>query len=347
MKKEKVNEETEKKVVENIEKEIKSKKKLPKEEAAKINKKVFENIGIAIVIMLYFIFMNLGFINIERNVYYTDLKVFSGTLLVIAILLFERAYKKENSNLCIHGIEALLLGLVTMFLVYACITTPLPYVYIVLSFSYIFSAYFIAKAIIIYVRMKKQYIASLSDIKEIVKKEKPSKKEPKKKNEKEEKIEKIENIKIKGELKEEKPKIKEIDEKEVAKKNTTKKKSPAKKSTPTTAKKKTTKTEEKNNTVKTTRKRKATSTKETTKLKEEKEPVKKVANKKTTAKTASKKTAEEEKKEAKKTTTKTTSKTGTTNKKITGAKQSAPKKTTKKSTKKKVEKTSEEEKKND
>ena len=49
--------------------------------------------------------MILGFINIKEEVYNVDLKVFSFITLIIAILLFERAYKKDSGKLCAFGIE--------------------------------------------------------------------------------------------------------------------------------------------------------------------------------------------------------------------------------------------------
>ncbi len=43
----------------------------------------------------------------KEEVYNVDLKVFSFIILVIAILLFERAYKKDSGKLCAFGIETL------------------------------------------------------------------------------------------------------------------------------------------------------------------------------------------------------------------------------------------------
>ena len=46
--------------VENVQKEISTKIKLPKEEKQKIYKKIFVNLLIALAILIYFIFLNLG-----------------------------------------------------------------------------------------------------------------------------------------------------------------------------------------------------------------------------------------------------------------------------------------------
>jgi len=101
--------------IEKLEKEVISKKYLPKAEEEKINKKLFENILIADILMVFFYLLSLGSLNIETPVFLKDLKVFSMGLIVLTIILFEVSYKKENSNLCIHGIECLVLSIVTLF----------------------------------------------------------------------------------------------------------------------------------------------------------------------------------------------------------------------------------------
>ena len=70
-----------------------------------------------------------------------------------------------------------------------------------LTSSYIIASYFVLKAIIIYTKGRKEYLNSLSDISEIVKKEEPIKKEAKKKNKSKEK-ETEENKKEEKEVKE-------------------------------------------------------------------------------------------------------------------------------------------------
>ena len=49
-----------------------------------------------------------------------------------------------------------------------------------LTSSYVFSIYYVLKAIVLYTKGRKDYYNSLSDISEIVKKEEPIKKEAKK-----------------------------------------------------------------------------------------------------------------------------------------------------------------------
>ena len=78
---------------ENEEKEIIKKKRLPQEIKDEIYKKVFYNIFFAIGIIIYFMFLNLGFYNIEKNIFIQDAYVFSIVILVLSIILFEKSYR--------------------------------------------------------------------------------------------------------------------------------------------------------------------------------------------------------------------------------------------------------------
>lgn len=156
--------------IEQLEKEIIAKKTLPKEEEERINKKLFENILIADVLMAFFYLISLGSLNIETPVFLKDLKVFSMGLIAFTILLFEISYKKENGNLCIHGIECLVLSIVVLFSNYVYTVQMKEFHTYAAIMAYAFAIYYVGKSIILYRKMKKQYIASLSDIDEIIKK---------------------------------------------------------------------------------------------------------------------------------------------------------------------------------
>ena len=153
-----------------LEKEIVNKKQLPKKEEDKINKKIFENMIIADVIMAFFYLISLGSLNIETPIFITDLKVFSIGLIVLTVILFEISYKKENGNLCIHGIECLVVAIFVLFCTYLYTMYIKEFYMYVSIFAYILAIYYAVKSIIIYIKMKKKYIASLSDIDEIIKK---------------------------------------------------------------------------------------------------------------------------------------------------------------------------------
>lgn len=171
-------------------------------------KKLFKNIMIAIVISIYFIFLNLGSVNIENDIFLTDIKVFSMIILGISIIIFEKAYRKDSGELTINAIETLVLASYTLSIIYVTNLFKFDFRYYILTSSYIFSIYYVFKDIIIYTRENRKYLRELSDISDIVKKEEPSKKKATKKNvnmkdttriENENEANAIENIKIEDE----------------------------------------------------------------------------------------------------------------------------------------------------
>lgn len=164
----------EKEKQENIQKMgevIKNKNKITVEASKKIKSKIFENLIIAIVFALYLYFLYLGSQNIESSIYLTDLKVFAFGILIVAIIIFEISYKKDNDSLCIHGIEILILAIITLFLIYTySMVVNRAFSLIICSISVIYIIYFTIKSLIIWYKMKKQYFKAKDDIKEIIKK---------------------------------------------------------------------------------------------------------------------------------------------------------------------------------
>ena len=151
---------------EEIKNIFKKKKKIPKEELKKINKPVFHNILVAIVVMIYFIFLILGFLNIEGNVYQTDLKVFSICILFLAIFLLEKAYKEDSGRIAIFGIEMIVIAIITLGLIYVKLMLSSHYINIVLIILYIVLIYYVIKSIVIYNKGKKKYF--IKDVKEMI-----------------------------------------------------------------------------------------------------------------------------------------------------------------------------------
>lgn len=145
-----------------------------------INKKVFENVIIAIILMIYFIVINYlnNILNVEKiNLI---LKIISMVLMTLGIVIFEIAYKKESGKLTINGIEAIIIAAHTLSTSYVVKVNDFYFNNYILVSSYIVSIYYIMKSIIVYTNEKKKYLNSLSDIKEIVN-DKPQKKEATKK----------------------------------------------------------------------------------------------------------------------------------------------------------------------
>lgn len=156
--------------LEKIQKEINKQTKLSKDEKKKINRKIFQNIVMAIGIVVYFIFINLGFNNIEESTYLTDLKVFGAVAIGITIILFEKAYKKDSGELTIYGIEMLIIAICTLLTNYIYKFHYSKYMYIITSIAMLFAVYYVGKSIVIYVKMKNKALKKASDIHKIVRK---------------------------------------------------------------------------------------------------------------------------------------------------------------------------------
>ena len=160
----------ENKGMEQLEKDIMSKKNIPPKEKDKIRKKVFENILIADILMAFLYLISLGSLNIETPVFIKDLKIFSLGFIIFTIILFEISYKKENGKLAINGLESFAFSICILFSTYMYTMYMKDFDIYISLVSYTFAIYYIIKSIIISKRMKKKYIQSLSDIGEIIKK---------------------------------------------------------------------------------------------------------------------------------------------------------------------------------
>lgn len=152
-----------------LKQEIKSKKTVTEEQQKKMNGEVFKNIIIAIAIVLFLNCIILGFMNIENSIFIVDLKVFAVSLLAVAIGIFEFAYKKDSGKAAIYGIEILFLALCMLAFIYIDIMLNSKFVIIAVLLTYAIAIYYTAKSIIVYKKMKKQYLID-SIKKEIVKK---------------------------------------------------------------------------------------------------------------------------------------------------------------------------------
>ena len=156
--------------IEKLTKEVEEKKKIPKEVKEKINARVFENMIIAAIIMVYLVSLNFGMTNIPTDTYRTDLKVFSILLLIITIMIFEWGYKKDNESIWLHGVEVMVLGVITLYLIYLYSMYYSTYGTLILSIGIVYLIYYAIKIVIIQKRIEKEYIKSLNDIGEIIKK---------------------------------------------------------------------------------------------------------------------------------------------------------------------------------
>ena len=150
---------------------------MKKEVNEKYLKEIYLNILKAIIIILYFFVLNLSYENVNIELLEIGIKIFTMIFLFISIYIFERAYKKDNDNLAIQGIEILILATYTLTTDHITEKFKFNFKSYSLVAAYIFAIYFILKCIIIYTKGRKEISDELSDIKEIVKKSEPTKKE--------------------------------------------------------------------------------------------------------------------------------------------------------------------------
>lgn len=215
-----------------------------KEINEKYMKKIYLNVLKAIIIMLYFFVLNVAYSNVSTGYLERGIEFCTMIFLFVSIFIFEVAYKNDDDDIAIQGIEILLLATYTLTSQHITKKFKFDFKNYTLVASYIFAIYFILKCIFVYTKGRKEMAEKLSDIKEIVKKDEPVKKEATKKQHKE-----IEN---------------EIEIKENIEKPKTPRKRTTKKTTESKSKTKKIENEEK---PKTTRKR--TNTKKTTATKKE------------------------------------------------------------------------------
>ena len=130
----------------------------------------------AVIFQLYFVSLHM----ISLNIFNTYVKISYLVFIIIAVIIFEIAYKKEKNFLIINGIEIILLAIHTMLIgrnISQNITTEEMYI---LSTSYVWPIYYCFKAIVVYTKENKRKLNKILDVSEIVKEEKPTKKVAKK-----------------------------------------------------------------------------------------------------------------------------------------------------------------------
>ena len=182
-------------------------------------KKIYLNVLKAIIIMLYFFVLNVAYSNVSAGYLEKGIEICTMIFLFVAIFIFEVAYKKDNDDLAIQGIEILVLATYTLTSQHITKKFEFNFKSYSLVASYIFAIYFILKCIVIYTKGRREMAEDLSDIKEIVKKDEPVKKEATKKQHKKRENE----IEIKTNLEKEKKTENKEKPKTPRKRTTTKK----------------------------------------------------------------------------------------------------------------------------
>lgn len=162
-----------------------------KEVDEKYIKSICINIVKAIIVIFYFLILNLISEKIGEELFRRGIQICTMIFLFVAIYIIEKAYKEDDGVKAIDGIEVLVLATAVLTLEYITNRFKFQFNSYSSTVSYVFAIYFVLKSIVIYTKGRKEVEKSLSDIEEIVKKEEPIKKEATKKRK--EKVEEIEN----------------------------------------------------------------------------------------------------------------------------------------------------------
>ena len=152
-----------------------------KEVDEKYLKKIYINVLKAIIVVVYFLVMNLACENMETQYFERGVQLCTMIFLFISIFFFELAYRKDEDDLAIQGIEILILSAFILTSKHISKKFNFDFKNYSLVASYIFAIYFVLKGIVVYTKGRREMAEDLSDIREIVKKDEPIKKEATKK----------------------------------------------------------------------------------------------------------------------------------------------------------------------
>lgn len=156
--------------IEKMEKKIEESKKISSKYFEKIKSLVFINIIIAIVISIYFFVVNYLLIKLDINLNDKILKLTTLIIAILSVILFEISYKKDNGYIFLHASEAFIISFVNLYIVNLYKVDMSLYNIIILYFPLIIVIYYLIKALIIYIKIKKEDSKQKNDISEIVKK---------------------------------------------------------------------------------------------------------------------------------------------------------------------------------
>ena len=152
-------------------KNLKEERNTYKQLSPEISKKLFINIILAVGIIAYFTILNYIYAEKKKKTILNIVEICSGVLLLISLILLEVSYKRDSGTIAILGIEFLVLAFHSLSIKYVITKYDYQFQFYLLTSSYIFAIYYILKAIVVYTKARNEYLKTLSDIPEIVKKE--------------------------------------------------------------------------------------------------------------------------------------------------------------------------------
>ena len=145
-------------------------------------KQILKTSIVAAIIFIFFLGIYMAFSILQDGMFSRIWQVVTMALLVVAIIVFEVAYKKDSGIIAISGIELFVLSCYTLTLEYIKTRFGLDVKIYNTLFCSIYVVYYVLKDFIMYTSGRKQVLNSLSDIADIVKEDSPKKKKAVKHN---------------------------------------------------------------------------------------------------------------------------------------------------------------------
>ena len=155
--------------IEEIGKNIKEKRKLPKKDIKEMRRKYVPNLIMGFTIIIFFLLVTLGFYRIQATTLITDLKTFGMLFLLLAIIILENAYNKKDKIILAYGIECIVIAIFTISLIYVYIKNVEIFTIVTVIMAAFWAIYYILKYFIIRRITKNNYFKD--KMKEIIEKD--------------------------------------------------------------------------------------------------------------------------------------------------------------------------------
>lgn len=151
-----------------IETEFEAKQKMPKKMRNEAIREILNNLLMVVIVLVLLSIISFMDESIIKGTYATGLKAISTFLVVMGVIFFEIAYRKEKYNTFFWAVEFAVLGMIIMFVPYLS-----KYVQrFIIGITVGFGIYYLVKFLFIFLKKKKEFSDTKSDIKQIIKDEK-------------------------------------------------------------------------------------------------------------------------------------------------------------------------------
>ncbi len=153
-----------------IEEEFESKQRMPVQMKKATLKEILKNLIMVVVVLVVLSIICFMDEKLVQDNYAFGLKIISTVLAIFSVILFEIAYRKDNTDTAIWAIEAFVLGMIVMFVPYLSRYTKM----FIFGIAIFFGGYYLIKLLLIVLKKRKEFNSTKSDVKDIIKDEKSS-----------------------------------------------------------------------------------------------------------------------------------------------------------------------------